>query len=146
MIEGLDHVVLYSGDAEATLAFYRDVLGCRILREAAWRGGDSPVFGIQLGSEGSYINVHPNGRELHPRAAYARPGTLDLCARVDLTPAEVAERLARHHIDIEVGPAPRRDAFGLPSQSIYFRDPDDNLIELMSRCTEEAPTADPERR
>jgi catechol 2,3-dioxygenase-like lactoylglutathione lyase family enzyme len=34
-------------------------------------------------------------------------------------------------IEIIAGPVPRRTADGFASHSIYFRDPDGNLLELM---------------
>ncbi|HQV58531.1 MAG TPA: VOC family protein, partial [Ilumatobacteraceae bacterium] len=75
MITGVDHVVLYAADAEATIGFYRDVLGCTVLYEHEWRAGQRPVFGLRLGhADGIYLNVHPPGRELHPRANNAAPG------------------------------------------------------------------------
>ena len=42
------------------------------------------------------------------------------------------ELLRRHGIEIIAGPAPRRTADGLPRHSIYFRDPDGNLLELIA--------------
>ena len=39
MIEAIDHVVLYSGDSERTIAFYQDVLGCVVEGVDEWREG-----------------------------------------------------------------------------------------------------------
>jgi catechol 2,3-dioxygenase-like lactoylglutathione lyase family enzyme len=131
VIEDLDHVVLYAGDSERTIAFYRDVLGCEILGEAKWRTGASPVFQIKI-SASCFINVHPSGRELHPRAAEATPGSLDICFRTSLRPAAVARHFEQHGVAVEVGPVPRRNALGRGSVSHYVRDPDGNLVELMA--------------
>lgn len=132
MIIGVDHVVLYSADADATIDFYRQVLGCTVLFEQEWRSGQRPVFGLRLGdADGIYINVHPPGPELHPRARQALPGGLDICVRVDRTADQVVDHLTTHGVAIEVGPAPRLDAFGRRSTSFYIRDPDANLVELM---------------
>lgn len=43
--------------------------------------------------------------------------------------SDVLDRLARHHISVEVGPVERDGALG-PMRSIYVRDPDGNLIEV----------------
>jgi catechol 2,3-dioxygenase-like lactoylglutathione lyase family enzyme len=43
-----------------------------------------------------------------------------------------ADRLREHGIPIIDGPSRRRTADGLPAPSIYFRDPDGNLLELMA--------------
>jgi catechol 2,3-dioxygenase-like lactoylglutathione lyase family enzyme len=131
LIDDFDHVVIYAGDSERTIAFWRDVIGCEILGEAEWRAGTGRVFRIKV-SDHSFINVHPSGSELHPRAELARPGTLDFCFRTSLTTEEVGKRFAQHGIEIVLGPADRTDALGRPSQSHYVRDPDGNLVEIMS--------------
>jgi catechol 2,3-dioxygenase-like lactoylglutathione lyase family enzyme len=131
VIAGIDHVVIYAGDTERTIAFYRDVLGATVEGEDEWRAGRRPVFGLRF-ANGWYLNVHPAGRELHPRAALARPGTLDLCLRTSITADAVARHLDSKGIQIEVGPASRVDATGVPAISHYIRDPDGNLVELMS--------------
>jgi catechol 2,3-dioxygenase-like lactoylglutathione lyase family enzyme len=89
------------------------------------------VFRIRFNPH-HYVNVHPSGAVLTPRAAAAAPGGLDICMRSSLSSAEVAERFGRHGVEIEVGPVPRADATGRPSLSQYVRDPDGNLIEVMT--------------
>jgi catechol 2,3-dioxygenase-like lactoylglutathione lyase family enzyme len=131
VIDEVDHVVLYSGDSERTIAFYRDVLGCTIELEREWRDQGFPVFRIRFNPH-HYVNVHPSGSVLTPRAAAAAPGGLDICMRSSLSSAEVAERFGRHGVEVEVGPVPRTDATGRPSLSQYVRDPDGNLIEVMT--------------
>jgi len=42
---------------------------------------------------------------------------------------EVLDLLARNGVTVEAGPGPRTCARGV-STSVYFRDPDDNLVEL----------------
>ena len=131
MIEGIDHVVLYSGDSERTISFYRDVLGCTIELEDEWRAGRVPIFRLRFTPD-HYVNVHPSGSVLTPRAAAPSPGGLDICFRSALPTAEVATRFADHGVAVEVGPVPRRDALGRESVSLYVRDPDGNLVEVMS--------------
>jgi catechol 2,3-dioxygenase-like lactoylglutathione lyase family enzyme len=131
VIDAIDHVVLYSGDSERTIAFYRGVLGCTIELEDEWRGGRMPVFRLRFDSH-HYVNVHPSGSVLTPRAAAPAPGGLDICFRSSLPSASVVERFAAHGVPVEEGPVPRRDAFGNPSVSVYVRDPDGNLVEVMS--------------
>jgi catechol 2,3-dioxygenase-like lactoylglutathione lyase family enzyme len=49
---------------------------------------------------------------------------------VTTTPsAETLDRLAACDVPVEQGPVPRTGALG-PIVSVYFRDPDGNLIEL----------------
>ena len=131
MIDAFDHVVIYSGDSDRTIAFWRDVIGCEIRGEAEWRAGTGRVFQIKV-NDSSFINVHPSGSELHPRAELARPGTLDFCFRTSLSTAEVGERFEKHQIAIVLGPVDRTNALGQRSVSHYVRDPDGNLVEIMS--------------
>jgi catechol 2,3-dioxygenase-like lactoylglutathione lyase family enzyme len=131
VIDEIDHVVLYAGDSERTIRFWREVMGCTIELEDEWRRGAMPIFRIRI-SPDHYLNVHPSGAVLTPRAATAAPGTLDLCFRSALSSAEVAARFGAHGIEIELGPVTRTDATGRPSASIYVRDPDGNLVEVMS--------------
>ena len=59
------------------------------------------------------------------------PITGSIYARVGATPGAV-ERLSAHGVPIELGPVPRRGARGVDGTSVYFRDPDGNLLEFMS--------------
>jgi catechol 2,3-dioxygenase-like lactoylglutathione lyase family enzyme len=127
----IDHVVLYSGDSDATIRFYAQVLGLEIEGVDDWRRQKRPTFRIRI-NQAQFINVHPAGSVLKPRADAALPGGLDLCVVVSEAITEVAARLACDGVDIEVGPVERATALGESSQSIYVRDPDGNLIELMS--------------
>jgi catechol 2,3-dioxygenase-like lactoylglutathione lyase family enzyme len=59
-------------------------------------------------------------------------GGADICLRWSGTVESAAELLHQHGIAIIDGPSPRRTADGLPALSVYFRDPDGNLLELMA--------------
>lgn len=78
------------------------------------------------------LNVHGPGSDLaEPKAKKpAGPGGSDLCfvwpGRID----EVLELLWRHGIEVELGPLEREGARGTGT-SVYFRDPDGNLLELI---------------
>jgi len=47
------------------------------------------------------------------------------------SPESVVEHLRKCDVNIEEGPVPRTGALG-PITSVYFRDPDGNLIEVSS--------------
>ena len=129
MISGIDHVVLVVRSIEEALTFYREVLGCEVLGEAEWRRGERPFPSLRVGAA-NMLNVHladyPHG------AANPQPGSEDLCFVWDGEIAEAQARLAAHGVAVEVGPVPRRGGRGVTGTSIYFRDPDGNLLELMS--------------
>lgn len=124
MVAGLDHVVIAVSDWQRSNAFYRDVLGAELVEldkgRWAYRFG-----GIQL-------NVHGPGSTPEPRAADpVRPGNSDLCFVWDGTAEGVGEHLRAHGIEVELGPVPRTGAAGAGT-SVYFRDPDGSLLELIS--------------
>ncbi|MDH3597454.1 MAG: VOC family protein [Rhodospirillales bacterium] len=120
-LERLDHLVLTVRDIEATSAFYEKVLGMR--RETFGEGRTALHYGRQK------INLHPHPSPIDPKAAKPDPGSADLCF-VAATPLEqVIAHLETCGVAVELGPVPRSGAQG-PMTSVYFRDPNDNLIEV----------------
>jgi catechol 2,3-dioxygenase-like lactoylglutathione lyase family enzyme len=119
----LDHVVVAVSEWERSNAFYRDVLGAEVIergRGFAYRFGDQQ------------LNVHGPGVEPHPVAADpVRPGNSDLCFVWDGAIDQAVEHLRRHGVEIEEGPVERPGARG-QGTSVYFRDPDGSLLELIS--------------
>ncbi|ACL72558.1 Glyoxalase/bleomycin resistance protein/dioxygenase [Thioalkalivibrio sulfidiphilus HL-EbGr7] len=117
----LDHLVLTVADIETTCDFYRRVLGMEVVSFGAGRRALS--FGTQK------INLHQAGQEFEPKAHRPTPGSADLCLLID-TPLETAIRhLERCGVNVLEGPVQRTGATG-PILSVYFRDPDSNLIEI----------------
>ena len=120
-IDRIDHLVLTVFDVERTLDFYSRVLGMEPITFAGGRRG--LAFGRQK------LNLHQAGREYEPKALKPVPGAIDLCF-ISATPLEqVMAELAAHGVAIIEGPVPKTGALG-PMQSVYFRDPDGNLVEV----------------
>lgn len=130
MIRGFDHYAITVADIEQTIAFYRDVLGADILWEKEWREGKIPVISMQLGA--NRMNVHAAAAPAAPHARQPTSGSADLCFRWDAPIGDAQALLENHNVAIEDGPAPRPAADGVWGQSVYFRDPDGNLLELLS--------------
>lgn len=127
-VTGFDHVVLVASDVHATLDWYRRVLGAEIRDLAAWEAGEAEYPVLHFGPW--KINVHPAGSALEPRATVARPGTLDICL-VWSTDVDAAHRRLREHgQDVVFGPVVQEGARGA-GNSVYTRDPDGNLVELI---------------
>ena len=59
------------------------------------------------------------------------PGSSDLCFVWPGTTEEALAHLERLGVAVEQGPVPRNGARG-PGSSVYFRDPDGSLLELIS--------------
>lgn len=120
-IKAIDHVVLTVRDMQATIDFYQRVLG---MKHVVFEGEYNALhFGQQK------INLHPFRAEYQPHADIPAPGTGDLCLICDGAIGAVADELRRHGVEIEVGPVPQTGATG-QMESVYFRDPDRNLIEV----------------
>jgi catechol 2,3-dioxygenase-like lactoylglutathione lyase family enzyme len=120
-IDRIDHIVLTCHDVERTVAFYQQVLGMEPVTFAGGRRG--LAFGRQK------FNLHQSGREFDPKALKPMPGAIDLCL-ITLTPlADVQAHLKASGVAVVEGPVQKTGATG-PIESVYFRDPDGNLIEV----------------
>jgi len=115
---------------EATCAFYARALGFGV-----------EVFGPEKRTALTFgrqkINLHEVGREFSPRARVATAGSGDFCLLTDTPVDQVAAHLEAEGIEIELGPVPKTGAQG-PLTSIYFRDPDGNLVEVSNQATDPA--------
>lgn len=120
-IDRIDHVVFTVRDIDATCAFYSRVLGMSVVTFAA--GRKALAFGAQK------INLHLAGREFEPKADRPTPGSADLCLVAREPLADVIAHLGACGVPILEGPVQKTGATG-PIRSVYFRDPDRNLIEV----------------
>jgi catechol 2,3-dioxygenase-like lactoylglutathione lyase family enzyme len=120
-IDRIDHIVLTVHDLERTIAFYSRVLGMEPVTFAGGRRG--LAFGRQK------LNLHQAGREFEPKALAPAPGAIDLCFISETPLADVIAKLKAEGVVIIEGPADKTGALG-PMKSVYFRDPDGNLIEV----------------
>lgn len=118
----LDHIVLTVADVDATCAFYARVLGMEKI-----------VFGsperVALSFGKQKINLHPIKNDYDTTAAKPTPGSADICLITEVPVENVIAHLNDCQVDIISGPVPKSGALGALS-SVYFRDPDGNLIEV----------------
>jgi catechol 2,3-dioxygenase-like lactoylglutathione lyase family enzyme len=121
----LDHVVIAVSDWGRSNAFYRDVLGAELVEIAPGR------WSYRFGD--GQLNVHGPGVDVSTNVARepVRPGNSDLCF---VWPGPIDDAIAHleaHAVPVETGPVERRGARG-QGASVYFRDPDGSLLELIS--------------
>ncbi|SEW28558.1 Catechol 2,3-dioxygenase [Chitinophaga sp. YR573] len=121
IINRLDHLVLTVQDIDKTCEFYSHVLGMTIITFGA--GRKALLFNQQK------INLHQKGKEFEPKADTPTPGSADLCFISDTPVEKVLEELRSKNIPVIEGIVERTGATGKIS-SVYFRDPDQNLIEV----------------
>ena len=120
-IDSLDHFVLTVKDIAATCDFYSKALGMGVVTF----GGDRKA--LTFGSQ--KINLHEQGKEFDPKAHSPMPGSGDICLITSLALPEVIAHLNACNVEIIDGPVKRTGAVGT-LLSVYFRDPDLNLIEV----------------
>nr|XP_043896043.1 glyoxalase domain-containing protein 5 [Solea senegalensis] len=117
----LDHLVLTVKSVPDTITFYTSVLGMEVITFKGTR--KALCFGQQK------INLHQLGQEFEPKAKHPTSGSADLCLITSTPLGTVAAHLKDCGVKIEEGPVERSGAAG-PITSLYFRDPDHNLIEV----------------
>ena len=122
-IERIDHLVLTVRDIATSCDFYSRVLGMEVVTFGS--GRKALAFGRHK------INLHEHGHEFEPKAAWPTPGSGDLCLITAMPPAALLAHLETAGVAVIEGPVRRTGATG-PIVSVYFRDPDANLIEVAS--------------
>lgn len=125
-INHLDHLVLTVSDIEKTVKFYTEIMGFEL--HEFGNGRKALSFGNQK------INIHEKGKEFEPKAQMPTCGSADLCFISDTDIEEVLNELNSKKIKIEEGIVERTGAIG-KIKSVYFRDPDGNLIEVSNYIT-----------
>ena len=120
-IRAIDHFVLVVLSIETTVEFYRRALGLEARETAPGRW--ALHFGMQKINL-QQLHVSVDKQTLHPNR-----GAGDFCLLTDTPIAEVVSNLQRQNVNIIAGPVQRIGATG-PILSVYFYDPDENLVEV----------------
>lgn len=119
-LTGFDHIVLAVADIDRTIAFYADLLGMTPTQERP--GKWALKFGphkISLQQADAVPTIAKN----------TTPGSGNFCLIAETPIAELVARLDARAIPILAGPGERMGATG-PIHSVYFNDPDGNLVEV----------------
>lgn len=117
----IDHVVLAVAERERALAFYRDVLGCRIERDRP----DIGLIQLRAGAAQIDLTLRKDGKISTGDA----PNMDHFCIRIDpFDEAAISAHLRKHG----VAPGPVMPRFGADGTgpSMYIKDPDGNTVEL----------------
>lgn len=130
-INRLDHLVLTVSDIAVTCDFYTSVLGMELITFGDNR--KALRFGHQK------INLHEKGKEIDPKATTPLPGSADLCFIADTPVETVMEELQHKKIPILEGGIVTRTGANGRIRSVYFRDPDGNLLEVSNEITPASP-------
>jgi len=126
----IDHVAITVADIGISASFYTRLFGAEVLRDHVI-DGKNIIRALRIGG-GVQLSIHQLGNGVDLVAAKPTPGSVDICFRIG-QPIEAAVRLLEGQgVEIVDGLSPRTDNEGRPSRSVYFRDPDGNLVELMA--------------
>jgi catechol 2,3-dioxygenase-like lactoylglutathione lyase family enzyme len=134
-IVDIDHIAIPTESPELMLEFYR-ALGFRGPTPEQWRERGLAFFSLSLAN--TKINVHApalwGDASSTLRAPAAIPGCGDFCFVWSGTVDEARELLVTIGATIEEGPVERQGGRGngrAVGTSLYTRDPDRNLVELI---------------
>jgi catechol 2,3-dioxygenase-like lactoylglutathione lyase family enzyme len=148
MIESIDHVNLVVRDLDAMTAFYRDVLGFQVTKQATISGDwIAEVVGLAgVLADVVYLDL-PQGPRVelihYRRPEGTRPDGLSVANTAGIRHVafrvadmdRVVERLrqANIHIRSQITTVPSAQvsyASGASKRLVYFQDPEENLLEL----------------
>ncbi|MBT8217710.1 MAG: VOC family protein [Acidimicrobiia bacterium] len=118
-ISGFDHIVVSCHSVSTITDFYRDVLGFRVGEERPGK------WAIWFGKNKISLQDEANKPEL---ASGTLPGTGNFCLLSTTDVGEIAAELRAKGVEI-LAEGERQGATG-PINSIYFRDPEGNLVEI----------------
>ncbi|MHB8067151.1 MAG: VOC family protein [Desulfobaccales bacterium] len=125
----MDHIVLNMEDDEKMISFYANVLMFPTERLDEYRAGKVPFPSLRLNAD-TIIDLFPKKMwQKSARAGGGRENLNHFCIALSKeTWQRLLERLKDSAVPIEEGPVPRWGAHGTGT-SVYFRDPEGNLIE-----------------
>ena len=122
-LTGFDHIVLCVADVERTIAFYEKVLGMQPREERPGK------WSLHFGPN----KISLQDARTAPEIARATvPGSGNFCVLTDEPVESLAESLSALRIPVVDGPCERDGATG-KIRSVYFHDPDGNLVEVSNR-------------
>ncbi|MGQ0670561.1 MAG: VOC family protein [Actinomycetota bacterium] len=127
-MESLDYVILYVADLEASIAFYRDVIGLPFkFQESGY---------AEFATRGSRLGLYERSRlpDLIGREATGRGPAGEVLFLVEDVDEET-ERLRRVGVEILAGPVDR--SWG--HRTVHLPDPDGFVIELAQEIPRERP-------
>ena len=130
LADRFDHIVLTVNSIEETITFYERVLGFE--KEIFQGSDDQPRYALRFGRQ--KINLQNRATDTANKAYAPTFGSADFCLVAAVPLNQVLGHLRAENIPI-IGPVSRNGAMG-SMRSVYFRDPDRNLVEVSEYVTE----------
>ncbi len=149
MIERIDHINLVVDDMPAMIAFYRDVLGLVLTKEATISGDwiqavtgladvEADVAFLEAGPGTGIEMIHYRRPEGARPEGLGKPNTKGLrhlafrTCDIDALARRVAQSGTTLHSPVQEVPGVQVEFSGARKRIVYFFDPEGNLIELCS--------------
>jgi catechol 2,3-dioxygenase-like lactoylglutathione lyase family enzyme len=128
-LQRIGHILFTARDLERSKAFYTDILGFKVLEQDPDHGG---VF-LSLGEYGNTLDLFPSTNpDAHPQPKAALGVRDGLGVRHSDFAVATEEDLRRAYFSLKDANVRIHKAVDHASQkSIYFYDPDDNLLEIV---------------
>ncbi len=125
----MDHIVLNVEDEEEIIVFYSRVLELETDRFEEYKEGKVPFPSVRL-NPNTVIDLFPKRMwQGNASAGQGRDHLNHFCISLSMKEWEsLVDRIKDNNVEIEEGPVSRWGAHGTGT-SIYFRDPERNLIE-----------------
>ena len=124
-VVGADHTNFRVRDLDASLGFYRDVLGLEPFGLEEYHRGERPIVSLRV-TEQFILHLTPD-----PEFERGSTGGYDHLALVveDAKPDELAEHLRKSDVEVEKQFESISGALG-EGPALYLRDPDGYRVEL----------------
>ena len=126
MVISIDHIVITTSNIKKIIYFYTTILEMKLKKEYI-ESDNSIRYSLHFGE--NKINIHETDNAFLPHAYFNIPGSLDICFISNKKIHYWINKLKSYKIDVIEGPIERFGAIKTLI-SIYFRDPDLNLIEI----------------
>lgn len=131
----IDHAVLWVDSTETSLGFYCDVIGLQPVRAQEFNEGtvafpsvrvnDTTILDLMERNAASAVQEFTGG------GAGAGQPVNHICLCMEAVEySALTARLRAHGVELTSGGQQSFGAQGLAEDSMYFRDPDDNVIEI----------------
>ena len=128
-LQRIGHILLSVRDVERSKAFYTQVLGFKVLEQDPTHGG---VF-LSLGEHGNTLDLFPSKNpDAYPQPKPGVGSREGLGVRHTAYAVASEDDFVRAYFSLQDAGVPIHKAIDHTSQkSIYFHDPDDNLLEIV---------------
>jgi len=126
----MDHIVINAVNIDKLVQFYTEILQLPSERLEEFKDHKVPFPSVRL-TKDTIIDLFPKKlwEKTNPDEV-CRPNLNHFCLSTDKNSwAKLQDRLKENGVQIDDGPVKRWGAHG-PGVSIYFRDPEENVIEV----------------